>query len=104
MIDATYIIKKPLITEKTTWESQRIVKKGRRAGEPVNRYSFHVAIEARKDEIKRAIQELYKVRVSGVATQIRKGRTFRTRQGVTNTGDWKKAVVLVHPEDRIDLF
>lgn len=93
MLDATQIIKRPLITEKATWESQSR-----------NRYSFHVHMKARKPQISAAIEELYKVRVEKVSTQIRKGRTYRTRHGVTNTGDWKKAVVHVHADDRIDLF
>ena len=104
MLDPTYIIKKPLITEKTTWESQREIKKGKRAGEPVNRYTFHVATGARKPEIKKAIEQLYGVRVERVSTQIRKGRTYRTKHGVTNSGDWKRATVQLHADDRIELF
>ena len=93
MSTATSIIKRPLITEKATWE-----------GHSRNRYSFIVDIHATKDQIRRAIVELYKVRVEGVSTQVRKGKTFRTRVGVSTTGDFKKAVVQVHPEDKIDLF
>ncbi len=93
MLDATQIIKRPLITEKATWESQSR-----------NRYSFQVHMKARKPQIRTAIEDLYKVRVAKVSTQIRKGRTYRTRYGITNTGDWKKAVVQLHEEDRIDLF
>ncbi len=103
-LDPTYIIRKPLITEKSTWESSRVIKKGARAGQPVNRFSFEVALNARKPEIKAAIEKLYNVRVERVSTQIRKGRTYRTRYGVTNTGDWKKATVQLHPDDRIELF
>lgn len=104
MLDPTYIVKKPLITEKTTWESQREIKKGKRAGDPVNRYTFEVSMEARKPEIKSAIEQLYGVRVKRVSTQIRKGRTYRTRFGTANTGDWKRATVQLHPDDRIELF
>jgi large subunit ribosomal protein L23 len=93
MLDATQIITRPLITEKATWESQSR-----------NRYSFKVHMKARKPQIRSAIEELYKVRVEKVSTQVRKGRTYRTRHGVTNTGDWKKAVVQLHEDDRIDLF
>ncbi len=103
-LDPTYIIRKPLITEKSTWESARVIKKGKRAGEPVNRFSFEVAMDARKPQIKAAIEKLYGVRVEKVATQIRKGRTYRTRHGVSNTGDWKKATVQLHPDDKIELF
>jgi large subunit ribosomal protein L23 len=87
------IIKRPLITEKSTWE-----------GESRNRYSFQVDITTRKPAIRRAIEAIYKVRVVKVSTQVRKGRTYRTRFGIANSGDWKKATVQLHPDDRIDLF
>ena len=93
MLEPTQIIKRPLITEKATWESQSR-----------NRYSFQVHMKARKPQICAAVEQLYKVRVEKVCTQIRKGRIHRTRHGVAKTGDWKKAVVHLHEEDRIDLF
>jgi large subunit ribosomal protein L23 len=92
-IDLNSVVKRPLITEKSTWE-----------GTDRNRYAFVVDVHATKDQIKRAIENLYKVRVEGVATQIRKGKTFRTRVGESHTGQWKKATVALHPEDKIDLF
>ena len=92
-LEATDIVKKPLITEKSTWES------GDR-----NRYSFEVAMKARKPQIKAAIEKLYGVRVERVATQIRKGKYFRTRFGPAKSSDWKKATVQLHEEDRIELF
>ncbi len=92
-LDATQIIKRPLITEKTTWEA------GAR-----NRVSFEVHQAADKPAIKRAIEQLYKVRVEGVATQVRKGKYRRTRWGQAKTPDWKKATVQLHEDDRIELF
>ncbi len=93
MLHATQIIKRPLITEKSTWE-----------GASRNRYSFLVDMRANKHQIKTAVAEIFGVRVAKVKTQVRKGRTYRTRHGVANTGDWKKAVVLLHGEEKIDLF
>ncbi len=93
MSETTQIIKKPLITEKSTWES------GAR-----NRYSFEVAKDARKPQIKQAIESLYGVRVEKVSTQVRKGRYFRTRFGPAKKPDWKKATVQIHEDDRIELF
>ena len=90
---ATQIIKKPLITEKATWE-----------GAARNRYAFEVDLHASKDQIKRAVAEIYKVRVTGVSTQVRKGEYKITRWGETRSPSWKKAVVQVHPEDKIDLL
>ena len=93
MRHATYIVKRPLVTEKSTWE-----------GAARGRYSFLVDMKANKSQIKNAVADIYKVRVASVRTQIRKGRTYRTRHGIANTGDWKKAIVALHPEDKIDLF
>lgn len=90
---AEQVIKRPLITEKSTWE-----------GESRNRYSFQVDMTARKPAIRSAVEALYKVRVVKVSTQVRKGRTYRTRFGIANSGDWKKATVQLHPDDKIDLF
>ena len=92
-LHCTQVIKKPLITEKCTFQ-----------GDQQNRFSFEVHFKATKPQIKRAIEELYKVRVRKVATQIRKGKYLRTRFGTGKTSKWKRATVEVHPEDRIDLF
>lgn len=92
-MEAIHVIKRPLITEKSTWES------GAR-----NRYAFEVDASARKPQIKAAIEELYKVRVANVATQVRKGKVRRTKFGETTGSDWKRAVVQLHPEDKIELF
>ncbi len=93
MLQASQIVKRPLITEKSTWE-----------GQDRNRYSFEVDMNATKPQIRAAVAELYKVRVVAVSTQVRKGKTRRTRFGISNTGNWKKATVQLHPEDKIDLF
>lgn len=93
MIDATYVIKRPLITEKSTWES-----------EARGRYSFEVASDARKADIKRAIEALYKVQVTKVSTQMRKGKHKRTRFGEMYTGTWKRATVQLAEDQRIELF
>ncbi|HEX7009943.1 MAG TPA: 50S ribosomal protein L23 [Phycisphaeraceae bacterium] len=92
-MEASTVIKRPLITEKSTWESQRH-----------NRYAFAVDPRADKPQIKQAIEALYNVRVQKVRTQVRKGHYFRTRFGQGKTSDWKKAIVELHQDDRIDLF
>ena len=98
------IVKRPLITEKSTWEATGELGGGTEAGKPRNRYSFVVDLRATKDQIKKAVAELYNVRVERVSTQIRKGKHFRTKFGESNTGDWKKATVQVHRDDKIELF
>jgi len=92
-MEATTIIKKPLVTEKTTFS----------AG-VANRFAFEVDRRANKRQIKQAVEELYGVRVLSVATQIRKGSMRRNRAGWFKVGNEKRAVVKLHAEDRIELF
>ena len=87
------VVRKPLITEKSAWEA-----------ETRNRYAFEVDMRARKEQIRKAIEDLYGVRVLKVATQVRKGSYFRTRWGTAKTSNWKRATVQLHPEDRIELY
>ena len=89
----TQVILKPLITEKSTWEAQAR-----------NRYHFEIHLKANKQMVRNAIEKIYSVRVTGVATQSRPGKYRRGRTGTTKTQNWKKAVVELHPDDRIDLF
>lgn len=90
---ATQIIIKPLVTEKSTYL----------AGE-LNRVGFKVDRRATKPQIKRAVEELYKVRVLGVSTQNRKGQLKRNKFGYWKTESTKQAIVKVHPDDKIELF
>ena len=92
-MEATQILIKPLITEKSTWEASAR-----------NRYAFKVHNQANKHQIRDAVQTVYKVRVVAVSTQKRPGKYKRTRFGPTKTSDWKRAVVQLHSDDRIDLF
>lgn len=100
----THIIKRPIITEKSTHEASGVISRGKREGQPINRYSFEVDMKARKGDIAKAIEAIYNVRVERVSTMIRKGQYFRNRFGPGKTSSWKKAVVQLHREDRIDLF
>ena len=92
-LDATQVIKRPLITEKTSWES-----------EARNRYSFEVVASADKAEIKEAVETVFGVKVEKVSTQIRKGKYFRTRFGPAKTSSWKKATVQLKAGETIELF
>lgn len=89
----TQIILKPLVTEKSTFQSNE-----------TNRYAFQVERHADKAQIKRAIEELYGVRVIDVATMNRKGQLRRNKFGFWKTQEMKRAIVKVHADDRIDLF
>ena len=92
-MEVTTIIKKPLVTEKTTF--------GAGAN---NRYAFVVDTRANKGQIKRAIEDIYGVRVLSVSTQNRKGQLRRNRMGWFRVGSQKRAIVKLHEEDRIELF
>ncbi|MHC4948516.1 MAG: 50S ribosomal protein L23 [Planctomycetota bacterium] len=92
-MESTVIIRRPLVTEKSTWASGEL-----------NRYTFEVDRRATKDQIKRAVQDLYGVRVVGVATQNRKGQLRRNKFGHWRARAMKQAVIKVHPDDRIELF
>lgn len=92
-MEATQVIIKPLITEKSTFQSSE-----------QNRYGFHVDRRATKPEIKDAVEQLYKVRVLNVSTNIRKGQLRRNRFGFWRSKDMKRAIVKIHPDDRIELF
>ncbi|MHC4245202.1 MAG: 50S ribosomal protein L23 [Planctomycetota bacterium] len=90
---ATDVIRRPLVTEKATIDS-----------EENNRYAFEVDRRATKDMIRKAVQDLYKVRVESVATQNRKGESRRLRYGRVTSAAVKRAIVKLHSEDRIELI
>jgi large subunit ribosomal protein L23 len=87
------IILRPLVTEKGMHRSTRY-----------NAYAFEVNRQATKDEIRNAVQELFNVKVLHVRTQNRKGKPRRTKFSSGYTKEWKKAVVKLSPEHRIDFF
>lgn len=91
-MESATVIRRPLVTEKNTAATEQ------------NRYAFEVDRRATKPDIKRAVEDLYKVRVVSVNTSNRIGKLRRTRFGYTRTPDLRKAVVRVHPDDRIELF
>lgn len=92
-MEAHHIIKKPLLTEKTTFASGEF-----------NRHAFIVSRTASKTEIKKAIEDLYSVRVLGVNTVTTKLRSRRYRYGMVGGKSIKKAIVKVHPEDTIEIL
>ena len=61
--------------------------------EQYGQYVFKVAKDTTKFEIKKAVEHLFAVSVDIVHTSVIKGKTKRTRFGVGNRSDWKKAYV-----------
>ena len=92
-MDSNAIIIKPLVTEKST--HQQTTR---------NAYAFEVNPLANKHQIKDAIEKQYHVKVKDVRTMTRKGKPRRSRFKVTKTSDWKRAVVVLDENSRIELF
>jgi large subunit ribosomal protein L23 len=92
-MDNINVIIKPLITEKSTYLQQTR-----------NAYAFKVHRDANKPQIKKAVEQLYNVKVTDVRTMNRKGKPRRSRTKMAKTSDWKKAVVVLAEDSRIELF
>ncbi len=69
-----------------------------------NKYTFEVHPDANKTQIKIAVEQAFKVRVTGVNTLNRPGKRVRTRQGYGKRPDTKRAIVTVAQGERIDIF
>ena len=70
-----------------------------------NKYTFLVAPDANKTEIKIAVEKVFSVTVTGVNTLNRAGKRRRTRFGVGRRPDTKRAIVTLSEESRtIDVF
>jgi large subunit ribosomal protein L23 len=90
---AHYIIRRPLITEKTSIQK-----------EVANQVTFEVDRGANRIEIKKAIEKIFKVNVTGVRTMQVKGKAKQRGRIIGKRRSWKKAVVTLAPGDRIDFF
>ncbi|MBN1829206.1 MAG: 50S ribosomal protein L23 [Deltaproteobacteria bacterium] len=87
------IIKKPLVTEKST-----------RDREDANTYAFEVDRRATKIEIRSAVEKIFKVKVLDVRTMNMMGKKKRLGRTMGRRNDWKKAVVTVAPGGSIEIF
>ena len=87
------IIKRPLITEKTSIQK-----------EMNNQLSFEVDRRANRIEIKQAIESIFNVRVAAVKTMQITGKIKRRGRITGKRRDWKKAIVKLMPGERIDFF
>jgi len=87
------IIKRPVITEKTGIQK-----------EAANQVTLEVDPRANRVEIHRAMEDIFKVRVSKVRTMQVKGKIKRRGRIVGKRKDWKKAVITLMPGEKIDFF
>jgi large subunit ribosomal protein L23 len=69
-----------------------------------NKYTFLVAPDANKTEIKIAVEKVFDVTVTNVNTLNRQGKRRRTRAGWGRRNDTKRAIVTVADGQRIDIF
>ena len=69
-----------------------------------NRYAFQVATEANKLDVKRAIEELFKVHVVNVRVQNVRGKMKRMGRFAGRRSSWKKAIVKLKPGENLPLF
>ncbi|OGP96133.1 MAG: 50S ribosomal protein L23 [Deltaproteobacteria bacterium RBG_16_47_11] len=93
MKEAQRIIRRPLVTEKST-----------RQKDTSNQYAFEVDRKANKIEIQSAIERLFKVNVVGIRTSNVLGKMKRLGRKYGKRPDWKKAIVTLKEGDRIDFF
>lgn len=91
-MEARDIIIKPVVTEKSIGLME------------YNKYVFKVALSANKIEIKKAIEEIFKVKVVDVNTVRVKGKEKRMGRSVGKTSDYKKAIVQLAEGDSIEIF
>lgn len=87
------VLKRPLITEKTT----------ARQGES-NQYFFEVDTRATKQDVRSAVEGIFKVDVTAVRTLNVPGKRKRVGKNVGMTSDWKKAVVTLKEGQRIEIL
>jgi len=91
--DKYQIVLEPVVTEKSVAAAER-----------QNTYTFRVAPQATKGQIKQAVEEIFGVRVLEVRTITTHTKRRRVRGRMTRSHRGKKAVVKVAPEDRIEIF
>ena len=87
------LIKRPVITEKTNIQK-----------ESYNQITFEIDRKANRVEIKKAVEDIFNVKVAVVRTMQVKGKTKQRGRITGKRRDWKKAIVKLMPGERIDFF
>lgn len=87
------ILKKPLITEKSTLQK-----------ETDNVVSFEVGRDASKIEVRQAVEKAFDVKVKDVNTMVVAGKTKRFGRNIGKRSTWKKAYVTLEEGSNIDFF
>lgn len=93
MKDLFSVIHSPLLTEKATFQKER-----------ANQIVFRVAKDANKIEIKKAVEQLFKVKIDAIQTATIKGKAKRVGRFYGKRSDIKKAIVRLKSGETIDFF
>jgi large subunit ribosomal protein L23 len=93
MLGLENVLIKPLLTEKTSKET-----------EAFNRYAFVVNTKANKNHIKSAVEKFFDVKVVSVRTSVLPGKTKRAGRGFKKTAKTKKAYVQLQDGQKIEFF
>ena len=83
-------------------QSPHVSEKAAIAADMNNQYVFKVALDATKAEVKKAVEQLFKVNVSKVSTLRVKGKVKRNKNGFSTKSTWKKAYVRLEQGQDID--
>ncbi len=86
------VLRRPLITEKGT------------ALQAQGKYTFQVATEANKPQVKQAVEKAFNVKVLAVNVMMVPGKKRRVGRREVLTPSWKRAIVTLKPGDKIELF
>ena len=70
---------------------------------PANKYIFWVDKRANKIQVRKAVEEIYKVKVAGVNTTMQRGKQRRVRYVQGKSPDWKKAIVTLKAGSKIEV-
>ncbi len=87
------VIKKPIISEKSTVQNELL-----------RTYAFQVAPMSNKQEIREAVEMLFKVKVDRVRTMVIHGKYKRAGRFVSKRANWKKALVTLKEGQKIEFF
>ena len=91
--DIHSILRRPLVTEKTTVQN-----------EDNHQVVFRVRLDANKIEIKQAVEKLLGAKVDSVNTSVYRGKVKRMGKNTGKRPNWKKAVVTLAPGEEIEFF
>ncbi len=91
-MDVHEVLERPIITEKSNDQMA------------LGKYTFRVALHATKPEIKRAVEEIFKVQVVSVQTMRVRGKLRRQGRTYGYRSDWKKAIVQLKDGQSIQIF